>query len=162
MLVSKNDTGGQFDGVEPMSYAVKANDFTLCDLLIPYIKDINNVVAFGTHGFIEKDLSEQNLLTLSTTSEMDKYLLSKGIKEIFDLEKPIQSFITDDHVNIRSGPSREATVITQLNTNNKIELLQYTAKRFVIDNYKGSWVKIRFGKDKYGWVFEKYVHQYER
>jgi hypothetical protein len=87
-------------------------------------------------------------------------LLFLTVNGIFSTE--INYFITVDNLRLRENPSDKARIISKINKNTKIEILEKSKK---VQNIKGivaHWVKIKLtAEDKTGFIFGAYLKNSE-
>jgi Bacterial SH3 domain len=65
--------------------------------------------------------------------------------------------INDDHVNIRENPDIKSHVITQINRNTTIRILDETKKKETIGGQTSGWIKVRMWDRTEGWVFGAFI-----
>ncbi len=155
-LVNMRNTGGQFNGAEPIRYAVAADNIELVELLLKSIPDINKVICATDKEEWEQVYCTSNILTYASSNEMKNLLKSAGCKTYIPYDGSMkESSVTDDNVNIRNAAGGKK--IDKLNKGTKIIVLGWEYEKRMIDNYYGNWVYIQYGNGKKGFIWSKYI-----
>ncbi len=157
---------GQSYSVSPLAEAVNKDYVEVAKAIIPYVSDVNDsvCVSYKDKNFGKSYQVTRNLLSYARSDEMKKLLLDAGIKAYIpytrDFEKT--TYVIDDKVNIRDSASLSGKKIDQLNNGDEVEVLGVDAAMYTIDNYRGHWINIKYANEKTGYIFEKYLYQFEQ
>ncbi len=157
---------GQSYSVSPLAEAVNNDYIDVAKAIIPYVSDVNDsiCVSYEDKNFGKSYQTTCNLLSYARSDEMKKLLLDAGIKTYIpytrDFEKT--TYVIDDKVNIRDSAGLSGKKVGQLNNGDKVEVLGVDAAMYTIDNYHGHWINIKYAGGKTGYIFEKYLYQFEQ
>lgn len=157
---------GQSYSISPLAEAVNKDYVDVAKAIIPYVSDVNDsvCVSYKDKNFGKSYQTTCNLLSYARSDEMKKLLLEAGIKTYIpytrDFEKTTR--VTDDRVNIRDSAGLSGKKIGQLNNGDEVEVLGVDAVMYTIDNYRGHWINIKYADGKTGYIFEKYLYQFEQ
>lgn len=78
------------------------------------------------------------------------------------MEKSETALVKGDYVRIRSGPGLEYRIITKVNKDTVVEILEKDTRFVTIDNNKNYWYKVRVkGTNTEGWMFGAFLGQKE-
>ena len=103
-LVNMRDTGGQFDGAEPLRYAVQADDLELARLMVESIPDVNKVVCASDKEEWGMEYGTSNILTYAASDSMKNLLVKAGCRRLIPYGGSMRkSSVTDDNVNVRDA-----------------------------------------------------------
>ena len=158
-LVNMRDTSGQFDGAEPIRYAVEADKLDLVQLMLKSIPDINKVICATDKEEWGQVYCRSNILTYAKSEVMKNLLIKSGCKTFipYDGNYYKESSVRDDNVNIRDAPGFAGKKIDKLNNGTKIIVLGWNCFKEDIDNCYGNWVFIQYGNGKKGYIWSKYI-----
>ena len=157
---------GQSYSLSPLAEAVNKDYVEVAKAIIPFVSDVNDsvCVSYKDKNFGKSYQTTCNLLSYARSDEMKKLLLDAGIKTYIpytrDFEKT--THVTDDKVNIRDSAGLSGKKIGQLNNGDEVEVLGVDAAMYTIDNYHGHWINIKYADGKTGYIFEKYLYQFEQ
>ncbi|MDD6488036.1 MAG: SH3 domain-containing protein [Spirochaetales bacterium] len=157
---------GQSYSLSPLAEAVNNDYIDVAKVIIPYVSDVNDAVcvSYKDKNFGKSYQTTCNLLSYARSDEMKKLLLDAGIKTYIpytrDFEKT--TYVIDDKVNIRDSAGLSGKKIGQLNNGDEVEVLGVDAAMYTIDNYHGHWINIKYADGKTGYIFEKYLYQFEQ
>lgn len=157
---------GQSYSLSPLAEAVNNDYVEVAKAIIPYVSDVNDsiCVSYKDKNFGKSYQTTCNLLSYARSDEMKKLLLDAGIKTYIpytrDFEK--NTYVIDDKVNIRDSAGLGGKKIAQLNNGDEVEVLGVDAAMYTIDNYHGHWINIKYADGKTGYIFEKYLYQFEQ
>ena len=102
-FVGLNDFGAESTGIVPLAAAVAANDLTWAKYFVDAGADVQTSYVVNQKGSSSYPI---NLFTISPSTAMDSFLLSRGvIREYVLPDGPTQGSCNDNDVRIRSEPS---------------------------------------------------------
>lgn len=163
-LAALNTSGGQFCDEDPIVDAVILDQIQIVKLMLPYIKNPNNVKCLSDKQVAAGGAYSNicNLLSFACSEEMKKLLVNAGVEKYIKYDRNFEkfSYVTDYRVNIRESAGLGAKKIDQVNYGEKVEIIGIDPYYYKIDNYKGHWIHIRYAGNKEGYIFEKYIYQY--
>ena len=158
VLVNMRDISGQFNGAEPIRYAVQADKLDLVQLMLKSIPDINKVVCATAKEEWEQEYCNSNILTYTKSEAMKNLLIKSGCKTFIPYDGNYkESSVTDNNVNIRDAPGFAGKKIDKLNNGTEIIVLGWNCYKEDIDNCYGNWVYIQYGNGKKGYIWSKYI-----
>ena len=110
---------------------------------------------------IEKILSEVNKNKINTKEYSILDLKNISSKTNFVLEKkilfPSLGKTTEDNLRLREGASLKYAVITLLNKNNIVTILEISDKKDKINHLNYFWYKVKTKSNKIGWIYGYYL-----
>ena len=148
-----NGTSVKVIGEENGMYKIEYGDGKIGYVSKDYIK-INEDVNLNNESLTpdvsgEKDCTVPVSATSSTTSQAMSEVTSETSESFESYKGKVNLNNDDSHLNFRSGPSKNDSIIASLDQGTEINV--------VGQSEDGKWLKVEYGDNKTGWVSSEYV-----
>lgn len=164
-LAVSTGTNGMGRGACPVKQLLLDDNIALMRVMLKYLPDVNDVPLHSWQEFTESPYRDMhNMLTYAQSDEMKRLLIDAGVETLipYTSDRYRKTTVRDTNVNIRSEPGLTGAKIDKLNYGDEVTVLGVDPYFYDIDNYRGHWIQIEFKDGKVGFIFEKYLAEYER